>query len=385
MKRAARVLPTSRRRVPPVVRFLLQPIARRLKTGDPAATVDRLFSSHHVGDLQLIIAVGFGAVLVVFFGGLLLAFESEVVNQWPAIKNHHSDWIFVHVGFIAMGKFLTVFAPVLAAFAAVLAWSYQVGSARLGVVDLFACEISTLCRVATVVRSVRRYVDRYNRGPPAEPAEAGAPPMPARQFTSQESYFPVFESNTRDLQTLEARVVINITAFYTYMKAVRDSLRALSVITAHEASSAAAWRETTRDVIYMLYLGLESARHAIDDLVEFEPEKAERTVVILISELEAYGFLRSQFTNEEDTHHQRLKLRETDYRHEIPNLRASIKKGRADAQAAEARDAEAGTQSREVLKVADWDPAWRLLPELKKLYHAAVEKIEEAPCPQSTI
>jgi hypothetical protein len=375
MKRAARVLPTSRRRVPPVVRWLLQPIARRLKTGDPAATVDRLFSSHHVGDLQLIIAVGVAAVLLVLFFGILLAFESEVVNQWSAIKDHHSSWIFVHVGFVAMGKFLTVFAPVLAAFAAVLAWCYQAGSARLGVVDLFACEISTLCRVATVVDSVKRYVDRYNRGPPAQPA-AGPAPSPAHQFTSQESYFPVFEGNTRDLQTLEARVVINITAFYTYMKAVRDSLRALSAIAAQPNPSAAAWRETTRDVIYMLYLGLESARHAIDDLVEFEPEKAERTVVILISELEAYGFLRSQFTGEQDMHYQRLKLRETDYRHEIPMLRASVKKGRANAQAAEARDAETGTQSREVLKVADWDPAWRLLPELKKRYHAAVEQID---------
>jgi hypothetical protein len=376
MKRAARFIPTSKRRVPPVVRCLLQPIARRLRTGDSAATVDRLFSSHHVGDLQLIIAVAFGSVLVVFFVGLLLAFESEVVNQWGAIKSHHSDWIFVHVGFTAMGKFLSVFAPVLAAFAAVLAWSYRVGSARLGVVDLFACEISTLCRVATVVGTVRRYIDLYNRGPPTEPAAAGASPSPGRQFTSQESYFPVFESNTRDLQTLEARVVINITAFYTYMKAVRDSLRALSAITAHESSSAAAWRATTRDVVYMLYLGLESARHAIDDLVEFEPEKAERTVVILISELEAYGFLRSQFTGEQEMHYQRLKLRETDYRHEIPALRAAVKKGRADAQAAEAWEAETGAQSREILKVADWDPAWRLLPELKKRYHAAVEQID---------
>ena len=41
----------------------------------------------------------------------------------------------------------------------------------------------------------------------------------------------MFESNTRDLQTLEARVVINITEFYTYMKAFRDYLRTLAEIT----------------------------------------------------------------------------------------------------------------------------------------------------------
>ena len=50
---------------------------------------------------------------------------------------------------------------------------------------------------------------------------------PTRHFTSEENYFPVFENNTRDLQSLEAHVVINITAFYTYMKAVRDSTRSL--------------------------------------------------------------------------------------------------------------------------------------------------------------
>jgi hypothetical protein len=50
------------------------------------------------------------------------------------------------------------------------------------------------------------------------------------------------------------------------------------------------WHQAARNVVYMLFLGLESARRAIADLVEFEPERAERTIVILISELEAYRF-----------------------------------------------------------------------------------------------
>jgi hypothetical protein len=67
-------------------------------------------------------------------------------------------------------------------------------------------------------------VEQFNRGPLPW---AGHSPRPPQAFISQENYFPVFESSTRDLQKLEASVVINITAFYTFMKAARDSLRKL--------------------------------------------------------------------------------------------------------------------------------------------------------------
>ena len=114
------------------------------------------------------------------------------------------------------------FVPVLGVVGAVIAWAYQSGTARLGVIDLFACEISTLCPVATVVDTVRRYAGKFDQAPTAA-AHTTGPRQPPHHFSSQENYFPVFETNTRDLQTLEARVVINITEFYTYMMAFRDS------------------------------------------------------------------------------------------------------------------------------------------------------------------
>jgi hypothetical protein len=156
------------------------------------------------------------------------------------------------------GGFLTFFAPVVGAFGLALAWAYQVGSARLGVVDLFACEISTLCRVATViVQFADRWKVRAGSGRGSTPAPAPHP-VPAKRFTSEENYFPVFGSGTRDLQTLEARVVVNITAFYTYMKAVRDMMRALADIDADSAelrapsnktTGAEPWYDATRNVI----------------------------------------------------------------------------------------------------------------------------------------
>jgi hypothetical protein len=344
-----------------LIRLILAPIAHMLRTGDPHATVDRLFSSRHVKDLRLIIATSLGLFYVVF----LIAIALSVAKQ---IAHPH----LISFGFTEFGKVLALFGPVIAVIGAVLAWAYQVGSARLGVVDLFACEISTLCKVATIVDAVRKRVDAFYHGPPSEPA--GKQDAPTQQFTSQEDYFPVFESCTRDLQTLGANVVVNITAFYTYMKAVRDSMRTLLEITPQPAELGppsgtgpvtGPWHDAACNVVYMLFLGMESARIAIRDLVEFDPEREERTIVILISELEAYQFLCIQFPEEHEMHHERIVLRDPAYRHLVPELCRSVQAG---------KDLEkSGKDARESGRIPLWEPAWRLLPELNKRYLAAIE------------
>jgi hypothetical protein len=294
---------------------VLGPIGRILRTGDPAATIDRLFISQHVADLRLIIAFAFIAVASVFAIGVVLSM----------VRAYCRDWGFIQ---------------------------------RLGVVDSFACEISTLCRVATVVDSVGQSIEMFRHGSPGPDGATNAG-SPTRHFTSQENYFPVFENNTRDLQSLEAHVVINITAFYTYMKAVRDSARSLFEMSAPPAQSAPGsngaststpWREAARNVIYMMFLGLESARKAIHELVEFEPDEAERKIIILISELEAYCFLLDQF-DESDTHYQRLQLREGDYREAKEDL---------------------DRLARDNVSNKSWEPALILMPELERRYDAVM-------------
>ena len=330
---------------------LLEPIGRVLRTGDPAATVDRLFVSEHVKDLRLIIAFALVAVLVV----LVFGFPGSLAYAWVFHDEHWSSQVI----FSALRGFVAFCTPVLGIFGAVLAWAYQEGSARLGIVDLFACEIDTLCRVALVVDSVPRSIETFQHALLGRNG-AGNSASPSRHFTSEENYFPVFENNTRDLQALEARVVVNITAFYTYMKAVRDSTRALMDMSASQtqpelrpdkASTSAPSQEAARNVIYMMFLGLESARKAMRHMVEFEPEQAERTIVILISELEAYRFLREQFVDEEDIRHQRLELRKAHYEKLVPTLCGVVEASRAS-------------------KPSDWEPAWRLVPELKRRYAA---------------
>jgi hypothetical protein len=338
---------------------LLAPFGRVLCSGDPAETIDRLFVSKHVKDLRLIIAFALIAVLAVLFFGLLGSFGCA----WFVRDN---DWSSQRAVFSALRGFVAFWAPVLGIFGAVLAWAYQAGSARLGIVDLFACEIDTLCRVALVVDSVPRSIGVFQNGSPARNG-AGNAELPTPRFTSEENYFPVFENNTRDLQSLEARVVVNITAFYTYMKAVRDSTRALMDMPAspsqpelrpEKASSSLPWQEGARNVIYMMFLGLESARKAMSDLVEFEPEQAERIIVILISELEAYRFLCEQFADEQDLRHQRLQLREAVYKKLVPCLCDLVATRRASEPSA-------------------WEPARRLVPDLKRRYHAAMSRTSQ--------
>jgi hypothetical protein len=144
---------------------------------------------------------------------------------------------------------------------AAVAWAYQTASARLGVVDLFACEISTLCRVGTLFDIGKRYVEQYDTPPPEKRGANDKRPAGSASFVSQEDYFPVFSNNARDLQVLEASVVNNITAFYTYMKAMRDSLRKLAEIeppraatpkmeTPHAKTELDPWHAAITNVIY---------------------------------------------------------------------------------------------------------------------------------------
>ena len=371
MQQVTSVSSTSEPDRPGVVRLLLK-IGRHLQTGDQAATIDRLFNSKHVKDLQLIVAVALTILTLVFAFGLLFFVGNELVS--PASGGPSSGWgILLHALVAGISKFIVFFVPVLGVVGAVIAWAYQSGSARLGVIDLFACEISTLCRVATVVDTARRYAGKFDQ-PPTTAAETAGPRQPPHHFASQENYFPVFESNTRDLQTLEARVVINITEFYTYMKAFRDYLRTLAEITPQSdeldgESLLQSWHEAVVNVVFMLFLGMESARHAIADLVEFQPEKAERTIVILISELEAYRFLRSRFTNSEDVRFQRLNLRESVYRRLVPKLISSVEASRAK----EEKLIERETEWDHPPQASKWEPAIRLLPLLKTRYQACAD------------
>jgi hypothetical protein len=125
----------------------------------------------------------------------------------------------------------------------------------------------------------------------------------------------------------------------------------------------------------MLFLCLESARKAIDHLVEFDPEHAERQVVILISELEAYRFLCARFTDKEDIHYLRLQLREDDYNALVPDLCDKIEEEEAKEDKLE-REHPRSKNRRDWEPAAGlWKPAARLVPTLRERYRTAIPAI----------
>ncbi len=362
---------------------VLSPIARRLITGQASATIDRLFTSRHVYDLRLIAAVA--TIVVVWIIAIALVAAPFVgyldLKAMPSnVSELHPVAYAAIAGFTA---FLKVSGPTIVVFGAILTWAYQSGNARLGIVDLFACEIDTICRVVTVTDMVQNQIKQYLHDRMDESSSTRTAVSASRAFDSQESYFPILDSSVNELQKLEVRVVSHITAFYTFIKAVRDSLRQVAVAQPLQAPTQSMHephflltdvlsrrQDASRNVLYTLYLGLESGRKAIADLVEFEPDRTERTITILISELTAYHFLREQFTTPGEMRHDRLALRQLDYQTMVPALRTKVQDhktefvplkptGSSDDQADEARQ---------------WCAAYQLLHELDSRY-ASISKL----------
>jgi len=109
---------------------------------------------------------------------------------------------------------------------------------------------------------------------------------------------------------------------------------------------------------------LESARKSVDRLIEYEPERAQNTITILLSELVVYSLLLKIFEADAldrpgyNARAERLRLRKDDYSalaHAIYS-RASLKRGRNS-----------------------WKEAAALIGELNHRYHDAFDKWLDDP------
>src|SRR5262245_25793755 len=117
-------------------------------------------------------------------------------------------------------------------------------------------------------------------------------------FESAEAYTPIFDANAKELQSLSVKVLINITSFYTYWKAMRDAFRRLAkasstMPTTSSISDDDEWHRAMANVLYMQFLAPEGARKAIRDLIEFQPNRAENTIMILIGSWHYTALLKS--------------------------------------------------------------------------------------------
>src|SRR6516225_10006508 len=140
-------------------------IVRQLRRNKESSTFERLGRSRHVADLRLIFSVTVILMIIGAIAALAFSFENEVMNDWPALHGSQSIWPWVRHAFAASIAGGTFIGAICALGGGVLAWTYQAGGSRLGVVDLFACEIATLCRVVAVSEVVQRYIGLFENGP----------------------------------------------------------------------------------------------------------------------------------------------------------------------------------------------------------------------------
>jgi hypothetical protein len=320
-----------------------------------AETFDRLTHSVHVEDLRWIVNIAAAAVTV----AIIVIFVIAVVELFAGSQPHD---VLVLAG--------TVLGAVFAVFGGIIAWCYQTGSGRLGIVDLFACEITTLCRICTISGLADTCIAAFMAETMSDRDKLIKMREQFSHFESSETYTPVFDANAKELHSLSVKVVTNITAFYTYWKATRDAFRKLAKI---QPTDDEAWHRAMRDVMYMQFLACESARKAVRDLIEFEPNNAENTITILISELPIYGFLLGRF-QKGDVRGARLELRRSRYKFVVPQVYRHTEDGFAkygDAKTAKKLLPRLAQDDLEELS-RDWDKAYRMLDELKHRYKVAL-------------
>jgi len=272
---------------------------RSLEKTGPTSSFARVCTSDHLDDLHWI--AFFTVIFWLILSGFLIWGEST-------LKTHGIEKL--------------TLTGLTATAAGILNWIYQTGSNRLGAVDLFGCEISTLCRVFVVIDFAQLSVagvKAMKDGPADGPADS-AKPTETRQFTSEENYTPVYDGKLSDLQPLDADVVTFVTEFYTYRKAMTDYLRRMAMLPEGDAR-----RECAVQMIFMQFLMYESGHKAVERLIEFEPNQTESLINIFCSELVVYEFLLDEYRQRSsggvpDYRCARLLLRVKDYQADIPRL-----------------------------------------------------------------
>ena len=198
--------------------FRIMQLIRKLLGHDKysAETFDRLLWSAHVEDLRWVVRMTTGGSILLLII-IIVALSKGLFEKFPDA--------------------VVPFGAVLAALGGMIAWCYQTGNARLGIVDLFACEITTLCRICTVVGLADTCIAAHEMGAhqerPTDQEKFASSREPFTHFESSEHYTPVYDANAKELQVLSVKALTNITAFYTYWKAIRDAFRKLATTPAH--------------------------------------------------------------------------------------------------------------------------------------------------------
>lgn len=361
----------------PIRYFGTKAFSAQLEETGPSLSFKRLCTSRHVDDLQsiafaaifcMLLAFGFLFAAVVIPGtmhhedqareaasksqdAIRQAYAPQVAPESQVARDLEAESI---AYFARLKDDIVPFASAMAVLLATLSWAYQTGSRRLGAVDLFASEISAISRVCLVVGFAQNSVKKARAGWPKAPVSGTD--MPSTKFTSEEHYTPVYDNNTSELQSLDFDVVTEVTQFYTYRKTMMDFLRKLAVTT-----DAADLAEASKHMIYMQFLMYESARRALRELIEFEPDQSVAIVNAYCNELVLFSFLKEHYV--EEFQGRRLDMRIKNYA-TIYDLADHIRTKYDEA-------------IRKDKNINNWEKAHAIAPEMIRRYEAMLAECND--------
>jgi hypothetical protein len=164
---------------------------------------------------------------------------------------------------IPVGVLLSITGALLAGFLKL----YDIGEKRLGTVDLFANDILSIIRVLSAKNTTESLVRHYEN-----PTLADYPDTARR-----EDYLGLFGSCAKDLGFLPRTTIAQVTAFYTFLKAARDTRGTLSAINQTKTGQAEYVLDKEKqdillNTMYLMFLCLEAGYYA---LLSLEDDKAE--------------------------------------------------------------------------------------------------------------
>jgi len=288
------------------LRYATQKLRKTSLEEGPVSNTLQLCTSEHLGDYQWL-AVGVVMLLVagsgLFAWNHLDLFAQSHPGLGPPKSPGGGDSTAATIAFALITAAATMFN-----------WVYQAANRRLGVIDLFASEISAICKVCLVTDFAKKSIDMRR-------AAAATETQTPSSFDTQESYTPIYDKGSADLQALDSTVVSSVTQFYTYRRTMVDCLHSAMAQTRRDAALS-----QYDQMIYMQFLMYECARTSVRELIEFEPDRAENLVTVLCSELPLFAFLIDRHRNDSSTVflYRRLCLRVADYWREVGGLLEQI-------------------------------------------------------------
>jgi len=288
------------------LRYTVQKLRKTALEEGPVSNTLQLCTSRHLGDYQWLVV---GVVLLLVFGSALFAW-----NHLDLFPQNHPGLGPPKSPDSGNSTAATIAVALITAAVTMFNWVYQAANRRLGVVDLFASEISAICKVCIVTDFAKKSIDMRQ-------AAAATETQTPSSFDTKESYTPIYDRGSADLQALDSTVVSAVTQFYTYRRTMVDCLHSALAQTRRDAAL-----PQYDQMIYMQFLMYECARTSVRELIEFEPDQAENLVTVLCSELPLFAFLINRHRDDPTTVflYRRLCLRVADYRREVEDLLEQI-------------------------------------------------------------